>query len=147
MTKVRVKRFINCPFSAAVELAEKVVNRRDGLYLTPAPPLGERVRFAAAAAPDSSDRARKHDALLIAWQPRTAGMFPEFHGVLTVRPKGRGVSLHLNGEYEPPYGTAGKVFDFLAGRTIAQSTMRHFLDDLARDIELEYDNERLTKSA
>lgn len=142
MTEIRAKKFVDCPFSAAIELAEKAVGRRKGLYVTPAPPLGERVRFTAASTDDVTDEARKHDALLIAWRPQTAKMFPEFRGVLTVRPKHQGVSLRLTGQYAPPYGPAGKVFDLFAGRMIARRTMRHLLDELAGEIESAYQEER-----
>ncbi len=138
MTQVREKRFVACPFSAAMELAEKSVNRRAGLYLTPAPPLGERARFAVASTHDSSDEARKHDALLIAWRPQTTGLFPDFRGVLTVRPHHSGVTLQLEGAYDPPYAVIGKFFDIVAGRRIAHRTMRRLLDDFAHDIEAEY---------
>jgi hypothetical protein len=141
MTKVRAARYVECPFSAALEFAEKAARRRDGLYVTPSPPLGERVQVAVTTTDDSTDEARKHDALLIAWRAQTKGVFPDFHGVLTVRPRHRGVSLRLDGQYEPPYGAAGKAFDLVAGRAIAIQTMRHFLNDLAADIEAEYAKE------
>jgi hypothetical protein len=142
MTKLSEKHVVACPFSAALELAEKAVKRHLELHLTPAPPLGERAHFVLASTPDSSDEARKHDALLIAWRPQTAGLFPDFHGVLTVRPKNSGVTLQLDGAYDPPYAGFGKVFDVIAGRRIAQRTMRNLLDDFARDIEAEYAAER-----
>ena len=142
MTQVHAIVYVDCPFSAALEFAEKAVRRRGDLYLTPAPPLGERVRFSAATADDTSDPARKHDALLIAWRPQNRGMFPDFRGVLTVRPKQRGTLLRLTGQYKPPYGLAGTVFDFFVGRMIARKTMHHLLTDLAVDMEVQYAKER-----
>lgn len=142
MTQLSEECFVACPFSAAVELAERAVNGLRGLYLSPFPPLGERVAFAAASTPDRSDESRKHDALLIAWRPQSGRAFPDFHGVLTVRPKNAGVRLQLNGAYRPPYGLAGKAFDVIAGRSIARRTMQHLLDDLAAQIETEYDAEK-----
>lgn len=142
MTQLREKHYVACPFSAAVELAERAAKRHARMYLTPAAPLGERARFTVASTPDSSDEVRKHDALLLAWRPQTAGVFPDFHGVLTVRPNHAGVTLQLDGAYDPPFGAFGKVFDVLAGRRIARQTMRHLLDDFAREIEDEYATER-----
>jgi hypothetical protein len=142
MTHVQRKRFVACPFSAAVELAERAANRRSGLYVTPSPPFGEHVRFAVATTPDSTDSARKHDALLIAWRPQTARIFPDFRGALTVRPHGAGVTLQIDGEYEAPYGAVGKLFDRIIGRTLADRTMKRLLDDFARDIEAEYRAEK-----
>jgi len=141
MTHVRVTRYVQCPFSAALELAEKAVRGRSGFYLTPSPPLGERVSVTAKSTDDRTDDARRHDALLIAWRPQTRRMFPDFHGVLTVRPRHHGAFLHLNGQYEPPFGSAGKVFDAIVGRSIARSTLTHLLNDLALDIETQYQEE------
>jgi hypothetical protein len=142
MTQVQVRRFVACPFSAAVEFAEKAANNRRSLYVTPSPPLSERVRLMTASTPDRSDETRKHDALLIAWRPQARGLFPDFRGVLTVRPKDAGVWLQLDGSYEPPYGAAGKVFDVAVGRAIAKRTMHSLLDVFAHDIEAEYEAER-----
>lgn len=142
MTHLSVKRFVACPFSAAVELAERAANRVSSLYLSPFPPLGERATFAVASIPDSTDETRKHDALLIAWRPQTRRMFPNFHGVITVRPESSGVMLQLSGAYNPPYAIAGKAFDLLAGRSIAKRTMVHLLDELAAGIQTEYTAEK-----
>jgi len=142
MTHIRAARYVECPFSAALEFAEKAVRGRPGFYLTPSPPLGEKVMVSAKSADDSSDDARKHDALLIAWRPQTRGMFPDFHGALTVRPELRGALLQLNGRYEPPFGFAGKLFDVIVGRSIARSTLANLLSDLALDIEAQYQEER-----
>ena len=142
MSQIPVTRYADCPFSATVELAGKVVERRKGMNVSPSPPFGERVRFAAASTDDSTDEARKHDALLVAWQPQTRQLFPDFRGALTVRPEHRGSRLQLDGQYAPPYGTAGKVFDLLVGRRIARRTMSHFLDELTSEIEAAYAVER-----
>ncbi len=142
MTHTAATRYVDCPFSATVEFVEKVVGQRNGFYMMPSPALGERVRFAAADTPDLSDSARKHDAHLIAWRPQNRTMFPDFCGVLTVRPEGRGAFLHLQGQYEPPFGRVGKVFDFVVGRAVARHTMQHLLGELGDDIEAEYRKER-----
>lgn len=125
-----------------MELAESSLKRRADLYLTPTPPFGERAGFAVGSTPDSSDEARKHDALLLAWRPQTNRVFPDFHGVLTVRPHHSGVTLQLDGAYDPPYAALGKFFDVVAGRRIAHRTMRRLLDDFARDMEAEYAAEK-----
>lgn len=142
MTQVCVSRYVDCPFSAALELTETAVTQRSGFYVTPSPPLGERVLFSAKSTNDSTDSARGHDALLIAWRPQTKGMFPDFRGVLTARPEHRGSKLRLTGQYEAPYGTAGKIFDFFIGRSIARSTVKHLLDDVAANVEQLYEQEK-----
>jgi hypothetical protein len=100
------------------------------------------VRFAAASIDDASDEARKHQALLLAWRPNTVRMFPEFRGVLTMRPQRHGATLLLTGEYEPPNGFAGRIFDVLLGRAIARRTMNSLLDEFRTEIEREYEAER-----
>lgn len=142
MTQVHITRYADCPFSAAMELAEKVVGARKDLYVTPTVPLAERVHFAAASTNDRSDECRKHDALLVAWSPENRRMFPDFRGVLTVRPEHRGVWIRMTGEYAPPFGTAGKLFDLMFGRALARKTMHHFLDDVATGVEAAYRDER-----
>ncbi len=141
MTRVRVRHYVDCPFSAALELSEKAVNKRSEFYLTPAPPLGERAAFSAKSTTDSTDSARKHDALLIAWRPRNKA-FPEFRGVITARPYHRGALLRLSGQYQAPFGIAGAVFDVIAGRVIARSTLKHLLQELVLDVEEQYREER-----
>lgn len=142
MTRIRVQRHVECPFSAALEFAEQAVSRRAEFYVSPSPPLGERVHAVASSIEDATDTVRKHEALLLAWRPQTRDIFPDFHGVLTVRPERSGVSLRLTGEYEPPYKPFGKVFDALAGRVLARRTMLNLLSDLAADIESTYQKER-----
>jgi hypothetical protein len=141
MSRIRVNHYADCPFSAAIELAEKTARRRPDLFVSPAPPFGERVLFTAASTDDRTDEARKHDALLVAWRPETAA-YPEFRAVLTARPERRGTLLSLYGDYEPPYGGSGKFFDLLIGRSIARRTMRRFLAGLAADVEAAYAEER-----
>ena len=142
MTRIKKSRYVDCPFSATLDFAEKAVSRRCGLFLTPAPALGERVHFAALGTDDTSDGTRKHTALLLAWRPQNEGLFPNFTGVLTFRPKSRGACMLLNGRYEPPFGLFGRIFDAFIGRAIAQRTMRALLDELGTEIEAEYDAER-----
>ena len=142
MTRIESNRYVDCPFSATLDIAEKVVSRRCGLYLTPAPALGERVRFAALSTDDASDQARKHTALLLAWRPQNEGLFPNFAGVLTFRPSNHGARMLLSGRYEPPFGIFGRMFDAVFGRSIARRTMLALLDDLGSEIESEYRAER-----
>lgn len=142
MTTVSVRRLVRSPFSAAIEFAERVIARREGWYVTPAAPFAEHVRVVAESTSDPTDDVRKHDALIVAWRPQTRFLFPDFRGWLTVRPKGRWASIRFEGRYDPPFGLIGRIFDFVAGRRIARRTMRRFLNDLASEIESEYQQER-----
>ncbi len=142
MTQIRVGRYVDCPFSATLELAEIAIKRRSQFSVSPSPALGEIVALATRCTTDSTDSARKHDALLIAWRPLKTGLFPDFRGVLTVRPTYHGASLRLTGQYEAPFGMAGKVFDAMLGRSIARATLRRLLDEVALDIQALYQEER-----
>lgn len=135
MTSVRVTRFVNCPFSAVIEFAEETLRGRGDITLSPGPPLRHHVHLDSQLTDDVTDTTRKHDALLLAWQPSLARFFPDFHGALTVRPKGRGAWIRIQGSYDPPFGIFGRIFDALAGRFIAQLTLMRLLRDIAQRAE------------
>lgn len=135
MTTVRATRFCDCPFSAVVEFSEEALRTRPDVTLSIAPATGARVHVESQLTDDVSDISRKHDALLLSWKPPVAQLFPDFHGVLTVRPAGRGSQMRIQGSYEPPFGLAGRVFDTLAGQFIARLTLRRLLRDIAGVVE------------
>lgn len=135
MTTVRATRFVDCPFSAVIEYSEQALHGRSSVSLSPAAPVSHRVDVTTRSAEDMTDDVRRHDALLVAWRPALPAFFPQFHGALTVRPKGRGAWLRIHGSYEPPFGVAGRIFDALVGRTIAKRTLAHFLADVASSAE------------
>lgn len=134
LTTVRATRFVECPFSAVIEYAEEALRRRDNIIVSAAPALGELVHVTSQVSDDVSDPVRRHDALLLAWRPYSP-FFPDFHGALTVRPKGRGAWLRIQGSYEPPLGIAGRAFDALVGRRIAYFTLARLVRDIARSAE------------
>jgi hypothetical protein len=77
------------------------------------------------------------DLMLISWMPEGTGVFPTFEGILLVRAYGEGKasSIELDGNYTPPFGAAGQVFDAAIGHRIAQATARELLKDLKSAIE------------
>ena len=84
---------------------------------------------------DATDEVRKHDALEIRWSPKHYALFPDFQGLLTVRPHQAGSYLRIEGAYEPPFGILGRLFDALIGRALARLTLARLLRDLRVDIE------------
>ena len=64
-------------------------------------------------------------------------MFPRFEGTLVVWGEDDASSsfIELRGEYTPPLGAAGQVFDEAIGYRIAQTTAQQFLGDIKREIE------------
>jgi hypothetical protein len=141
-TEVRVSRHCACPFSAVIDFAEKALHESHFMRVSPVPVISENVQTLAAVVDDRSDDVRRHDALLLAWKPNHRGMFPDFQGVLTARPSGRGAKLNLHGRYQPPLGLPGAIFDTVAGRHIARMTMGRVLDDLCKQIEQKWNAER-----
>jgi hypothetical protein len=137
MSEVRVTRYCECPFSTAIDLAQRALRERH-MQVSPVETVAENVAHATKVVDDGTDRTRLHDALLLAWKPEHRGLFPDFTGVLTVRPKDRGVWMRLQGRYNPPFGIAGKLFDVVAGQRIAERTVRRLLGDVVNDIEAKW---------
>jgi len=86
MSDVRISRYCECPFSAVMDFAEKTLAQRQGMLVSPGPALAENVFHTTRLVDDRTDQSRGHDALLLAWKPEHSGIFPDFRGVLTVRP-------------------------------------------------------------
>ncbi len=78
-----------------------------------------------------------NDLIRIRWSPEGRIVFPKFTGTLVVSGvDDAGLSyIELDGEYKPPLGAAGEVFDEAIGHRLAVSTAREFLNDLKHGIE------------
>lgn len=146
VSRVLVQRSTRCPFSVAHEYAAAFFARAaagDAEVGVPlkslVPTLGGRlhepVRIVAMQRPDDAEPGRAHDAFEVCW---TAGthFFPDFRGTLRLRIASVDETLlALEGEYRPPFGALGAVFDALIGRRIARATMCDLLDRLAVEME------------
>lgn len=135
MSEIRVSGYCECPFSTVMQFAQRSLKERGHMNVSPVPGFAETVAHATKIVDDGTDTSRLHDALLLAWKPEHKAAFPDFRGVLTVRPKERGVWMRLQGSYEPPFGIAGKIFDAVAGNRIAKRTARRLLNDVIEDVE------------
>jgi hypothetical protein len=90
------------------------------------------------------ERSSKHRGLEerigVAWQPeKEQEPFPKFNGSLSLgaaTPKAS--ALTLDGDYDPPLGVAGKIFDAVFGRRIAEATAEQLLKEIGDFIELGY---------
>lgn len=83
------------------------------------------------------------------WEPEDGGPFPTFSGTITVE-SGEDYStcaVALRGEYEPPFGAAGKTFDATLGRNIARSTARELLERIRDFVEHSYQETEREKKA
>jgi hypothetical protein len=118
-----------------MEFAQLSLKEHGRMQVSPVSTVAENVSHTTKLVDDSTDGTRLHDALLLAWKPDHNMALPDFRGVLTVRPKDRGVWMRLQGSYDPPFGLAGKIFDALAGNRIASRTMQRLLDHIIEDVE------------
>ncbi len=142
MTGVHAVRDVRCPFSLTIELVESfhAANPKHRLG-----PIGwARAGFLCEASrvPDLSDRARLHEAFSFSchgagWLP-----VPAVRGAITVRPHSERTRVTLDGQYIPPLGVAGRVFDAVAGRWIARFAIERFMDDLTSFVERGYERLR-----
>ena len=76
----------------------------------------------------------------VRWEAEAGGPYPVFDGELTI---GSDVDynafwLVLDGDYAPPGGIAGQVFDAVIGRRIATACARGLLAEMRGDIEARF---------
>jgi hypothetical protein len=79
-----------------------------------------------------------HDELKMRWTPIGGGPLPTFNGSLKMHPEGGKTELVLAGEYEPPMGKMGEVFDAVIGKRIAEATAQALLHQLKENIEADF---------
>lgn len=83
---------------------------------------------------DRGESGRPHDEIRLAWEAHSPWL-PDFHGVVRMRIAGTATRLVLSGNYVPPGGLLGRVFDVLIGRHIARAGCEDFLARLAMYLE------------
>jgi hypothetical protein len=74
----------------------------------------------------------------VTWSTRDGGLHPFFAGALAVERVNNDddcVGLVLCGNYVPPLGRCGALFDAVVGQRIAHATVRDLLSDIAAYIE------------
>ena len=83
----------------------------------------------------------------VQWEAEGGGMYPVFTGELTVGADEDYDSfwLELNGDYKPPLGIVGQVFDMVVGNRIAVATALGLLEDMRDFIENEIHAEEARK--
>ena len=66
-------------------------------------------------------------------------LFPVLEAVLELAPLKRGrqeiTQIGIAGRYHPPFGAMGGLADRFAGEAVAEDSVAHFVDDLARRVE------------
>lgn len=76
----------------------------------------------------------------IRWIPEGSNVYPTFEGTLHAYPRKDSdlTILELAGQYAPPFGIAGEVFDHVLGHKIALNTAYDFLLNIAEEIKARY---------
>jgi hypothetical protein len=157
VSKITVERVARCPFSVAHDYAEDFLREIDergaevrvrlrDFVPTRRGKLRRRVRIVFDRRLDEGEPGRQHDAVALHWSAGTR-LFPDFHGALRLRIASVDETLlTLEGEYRPPLGPLGAVFDLVVGRRIARSTMSELVGRIAKAMERREDAYRASVS-
>lgn len=78
------------------------------------------------------DASNLNEELAVHWSPGPGQPFPAFSGAIATWSESGATSFaELRGTYEPPLGSAGRLFDDAVGHVVAQRTVHQFLQMLA----------------
>jgi hypothetical protein len=156
MTRVTESLYVDCPYVRAREflhaaLAQASADQLPHLVRLKATVPATRielakyvnVRYSGATDPMHFDEPWR-----VRWTPEPGGIYPSFDGELTVRADEtyRSAILELTGEYAPPLGAAGRVFDAAFGQRIAAGTAQELLARIAAEMEAQYHREEAAKA-
>ena len=153
MTEIEVRRQVDCPYTRAKELLrdrlQPVVDAGNRIAARLSlsfhdRELGKEVSMQFAVAHDPMHFDEPWD---ISWEPEAGGIYPSFHGSLSIRASDTYESsrLELHGSYEPPLGAIGKAFDNVLGKRIAEATGARFLDEIGGAMEAQHRTEEAEK--
>lgn len=155
MTSIKESLHIACPYARARgylhDLLQDAALSHEPQLLHLSAPLpgthlelekGVHVTYAHATDPMHFD-----EPWTVRWTPEPGGMYPSFSGTLTIRADEvyRAAILELEGQYAPPMGTAGAVFDLALGHRIASATMQRLLSIIGDDMVARYKAEEAEK--
>lgn len=151
MSKIYQAIYVDCPPQRAqaylLSHFENARRHHGRAKLTLSATLGSKAgthvtveRDATATFAPSTDAGGLEYQVQIEWKPATNEPLPNFEGTFRVQwdeEYGR-CRLVLEGEYDPPLGPVGRVFDAAVGQRIAQGTVRALLESLRAEIEGSY---------
>jgi hypothetical protein len=83
------------------------------------------------------------------WRDAADGPYPHFEGTLTVAGDEdySAFWLSLEGQYTPPGGIGGQIFDAVVGKRIAESTAGSLLAEIRDEIETQFNAEEARKAS
>jgi len=141
---VHVEKIADCPFSLSLEYASVVFPMLVGpegvripyrtFFLPFRGAFTHAVSVKFACRPDDSEPGRPHDELYFAWNAHSPWL-PNFHGLVRFRIAGERTNVMLSGEYVPPLGAFGALFDRVIGHRFALATISDIVDRLTRALE------------
>jgi hypothetical protein len=151
-TALSVEGVSDCPFSLVVREAHVI------FPILEAPGSGVRLPFRELGLPfagafthrvvthfqrqmDRTERGRSHEEVAFDWSAQSRWL-PDFHGVLRFRIETSRTRVILSGEYLPPFGILGALFDHFVGRRVARATAADVIKRLARALEARWAAER-----
>jgi hypothetical protein len=142
--EVAVDALADCSFSIAAEYAteylrcaeaggpESVISVPWSLPL-PLPLPGRHVALTFGLHEDVLEDGRSHDEVRFRW--RSGSRFlPDFHGALRFRIEASRTRVLLEGSYDAPLGTLGRLFDRAFGRRIARATLQEVAERIAHHL-------------
>lgn len=148
MSELRKKIFVQCPLPrAASQIVHCFQENADAdgvVHLSLRAPVelargldGMALERAVNVTVSKPYRIGMDEALDIAWTPSGDGLLPSFRGRFTVEADEDydAFWLCLSGDYTPPLGVAGSVFDAAIGHRIAMATAGDLLGRIRDEIE------------
>jgi hypothetical protein len=155
MTSIDERHLVDCPYHFARSYVEDVLKplatNKTERTIELTVPLGDgtlakdvNVVFTTASDPRHFD-----EPWGIHWEPKGGGPYPTFDGTLAVRADetyDKSV-LELDGQYAPPLGAAGALFDAVVGKRIAELTAQGLLKRIGSGLEALYRAEEAAKKA
>jgi hypothetical protein len=135
MTALRAVRDVRAAFSWTIELIESFHAANPDHRIGPFAWARAHVWCEASQVRDVSDHSRLHEAFSFTWRGIGWLPLPVVHGFITVRPNGQLTRLTLDGQYVPPYGILGHLFDVVLGRRLAQLALDRMANDMASYVE------------
>ncbi len=135
MTSLHVVRGVRCAFSLTIELIQSFYTANPNHRVGPFGWARARVWCEASQVRDVSDQTRVHEAFSFTCRGSGWWPLPTVHGFITVRPNGQLTRLTLDGQYIPPFGVAGRVFDAVLGRRVAQLAIQRLANEMASFVE------------
>jgi PAS domain S-box-containing protein len=139
MSALHAVRDVRCPFSLTIELIESFHAANPDHRIGPFGWARAHVLCEASRVSDVSDRSRLHEAFSFTWRGTGWVPLPVVHGFITVRPQGQLTRLTFDGQYTPPLGIGGRVFDAVLGRRVAQRSIQRLLSEMASFVEQDWD--------